>query len=104
MKIHNASDLDDADKNSTFQIVEGQVQNVVSIRGTTYLNFGNDWREDFTASVSSKNKKYFKNQDWKLSELTNKWVRVRGRLRDYNGPYMELIFPQQLEFLGQPEK
>ncbi|MEH6404480.1 MAG: hypothetical protein V7750_13965, partial [Sneathiella sp.] len=82
-----------------FQIVEGQVKEVRKIRGVSYLNFGNDWKSDFTAAVSSKNRINFKEQDWKISDLVNKWVRLRGRIRLYNGPYMELIFPEQVEIL-----
>jgi len=82
-----------------FQIIEGQVKEIRKIRGVSYLNFGTDWKSDFTAAISSKNRINFKRVGWKLADLVNKWVRVRGRVRSYNGPYVELIFPEQIEIL-----
>jgi len=69
------------------------------VRGITYINFGDDWKRDFTVAISSKYKVNFKGLDWKFLSLENKWIRIRGQLRTYNGPYMELYFPEQIEFL-----
>ena len=35
----------------TFQIVEGKVLNATMKNGRAYLNFGTDWRTDFTVTV-----------------------------------------------------
>ncbi|MEE8445669.1 MAG: thermonuclease family protein, partial [Alphaproteobacteria bacterium] len=35
----------------TFQLVEGTVLDAAEVRGTVYLNFGADWRDDFTVSL-----------------------------------------------------
>ena len=80
-----------------FVIAEGRVIEVFETSKTTYLNFGNDWRTDFTAAISSKNRPKFVAQGWKLSDLMNKLVTMRGKLRLYNGPYLELHFPEQLD-------
>ena len=85
-------------KKQGFGIVEGQVKNVRTFGGVTYLNFGSDWKSDFTVSVSSAERRNFKKLDWKLKDLDNKWIRVRGVIRSYNGPFMELFFPEQIEF------
>jgi micrococcal nuclease len=42
-----------------YEIVEGQVQNVAEIKGKVYINFGQNWRRDFTAFVSRKSVKLF---------------------------------------------
>ncbi len=42
-----------------YEIVEGQVQNVAEIKGKVYINFGRNWRQDFTAFVSRKSAKLF---------------------------------------------
>ncbi len=84
-----------------FRIVEGQIKNVRKFGGTTYLNFGSDWKSDFTVAISSAERRNFKKLDWKLEDLDNKWIRIRGVIRSYNGPFMELFFPEQIEFLEQ---
>jgi len=94
-----AAETDAFSARDGFQIIEGQVKEVRKIRGVIYLNFGKDWKSDFTAAISSKNRINFRRADWKLADLMNKWVRIRGRLRTYNGPYMELIFPEQIEIV-----
>ena len=38
----------------TFQIVEGRVRTVEQKGGRTYLNFGADWRSDFTVLVPAR--------------------------------------------------
>lgn len=80
-----------------FVIAEGRIRNVHNSAKMTYLNFGEDWKTDFTAAISSKNKRKFEKQGWKLESLMHKLVRIRGPLRSYNGPFMELSFPEQLE-------
>jgi endonuclease YncB( thermonuclease family) len=42
-----------------YEIVEGQVQNVAEIKGNVYINFGRNWRRDFTAFISRKRVKLF---------------------------------------------
>ncbi len=100
-QVHAAENAGDIDGIHGFQIVEGVVQAVRKTGSGTYLNFGLDWKTDFTASVSSQNRARFKKLDWKLSALENKWIRVRGIVRSYNGPFMEIVFPEQIEILKE---
>ena len=80
-----------------FIIARGVVLDVYKGASTTYLNFGKDWRTDFTAAISSSARKKFEREDWKLADLKSKSITVRGLVRFYNGPYLELEFPEQLE-------
>jgi Staphylococcal nuclease homologue len=98
-KILDANNPPEISKQGHFKIFEGQVREARAHRGTIYLNFGSDWRSDFTAAVSPQNKRIFKKKGWKLADLSNKWIRIRGFIRSYNGPYMELTNPEQLELL-----
>ncbi|MEP3247083.1 MAG: OB-fold nucleic acid binding domain-containing protein [Sneathiella sp.] len=100
-KVYAAENVADLEGRNGFQIVEGVVQAVRKTGSGTYLNFGLDWKTDFTASVSSRNRARFKKLDWKLSALENKWIRVRGIVRSYNGPFMEIVFPEQIEILEE---
>lgn len=100
----NANTLTSLPRFTDFAIAEGQVLNVYSSSKMTYINFGENWKTDFTAAISSKNKRKFESQGWKLSALIHKLVRIRGSVRWYNGPFMELSFPEQLDIRARLSK
>ena len=79
-----------ANRTGTFQIVEGRVQATANRRGRIYLNFGSDWRSDFTVTVSPEDNKRFRASHVNLRKLEGKRVRVRGWLESYYGPEMEI--------------
>jgi endonuclease YncB( thermonuclease family) len=82
----------------TYQIVEGRVQSVAVVRSRVYLNFGADWRSDFTVTVAPEDKRNLRRRiDWKAVEA--KRVRVRGWMEFYNGPLIALHAMGQIEFL-----
>ena len=83
----------------TFQIVEGEVLDAAVVRGRAYLNFGADWREDFTVTVSPKDRRAFTSAGLDLESLAGREIRVRGWLDSYNGPQIELTHPEQLEII-----
>ena len=82
---------------SGFSVVEGKVKKVARVRNNVYLNFGDNWKTDFTIGVPSNLVKQFSKQGINLAELGSQDVRVRGWVRDYNGPYIELSHVEQLE-------
>ncbi len=84
----------------TFQIVEGEVLDAAVVRGRAYLNFGADWRDDFTVTIAPKDRRAFENAGLDLEALAGRAIRVRGWLDSYNGPQIELTHPEQLEILG----
>lgn len=81
-----------------FQIVTGRVHEVSRRRGRVYLNFGTDWRSDFTASIAPRAARLFKDMDWVSRKGWS--VRLRGEVRSYNGPFMDITHPEQLEWLA----
>ncbi len=85
---------------STFQIVEGRVEAIAEVRGAVYLNFGSDWRNDFTAGVV-RGRKAAKvaNPAFDALALKGKRVRVRGWIERRNGPFIEIVHPGQIEVL-----
>ncbi len=83
----------------SFQIVEGTIASVALKNNRVYLNFGTDWRKDFTVSISSANKQLFIKQGYDPFKWNKKTVRVRGWIRDYNGPFMEIDHPQAIELI-----
>lgn len=82
-----------------FQLVEGRVVGAADVRGTIYLNFGADWRSDFTVKIGKRDRKRFDAGGVDLLALEGRRVRVRGWLDDYNGPMIEATHPEQIEVL-----
>lgn len=83
----------------TFQLVEGRVLTSAKVKGRTYLNFGADWRTDFTVSIPPDAARLFRDAAMDPGILQGKTVRVRGWLSLRNGPAMEATHPEQIEIL-----
>lgn len=82
----------------TFQLVEGRVVEAAVLRDRIYLNFGPDYRSDFTIAIAKRDLKLFgRNFDGKA--LEGKTIRVRGWLKSVNGPMIEATHPEQIEVL-----
>jgi endonuclease YncB( thermonuclease family) len=86
----------------TFQIVEGKVLTAARVNGRTYLNFGADWRTDFTVTVDAAADRLFRRQGTDPLTFEGRRVRVRGWLGRYNGPTIEASHPEQIEVLDGP--
>ncbi len=86
-----------SDKISSFRIVEGIVKKVSIVKNNVYLNFGNDWKTDFTIMIDSNMRKIFGMNGINLTSLTNKKVRVRGFIEEYYGPMIKIKQTEQLE-------
>ncbi|MGE4062313.1 MAG: thermonuclease family protein [Rhodospirillaceae bacterium] len=84
----------------TFQIVEGVVSDAARVRGRVYLNFGADYRTDFTASIPPGANSLFTAAKLDAVKLKGRTVRVRGYIRDFNGPSIDLTHPEQIEVTG----
>ncbi len=84
-----------------FQIIEGVVLDVVERGQRVYLNFGEDWRTDFTLSLDIKKRDGFLDQGFDIMGLKSKKIRVRGWLDHYNGPFITLTYPEQIEIIHE---
>lgn len=84
----------------SFQVVEGRVRAVATARGKTYLNFGPDWRTDFTVMLRGRSRRMFRDSGLTAAALEGRRIRVRGWLRKRNGPMIEVTHPEQIEPLG----
>ncbi len=88
---------------SAFAIVEGTVASVAQRSTRTYINFGRDWKWDFTATVP---KSVIKNSTGavnKLASLSGRRVRVRGWIERRNGPMIEVTDLDEIEDLTAPQ-
>lgn len=91
---------DNADKGiGSFRIVDGVVRNAATSQNNLYLNFGDNWRTDFTVMLTPGVRKNLARRGIDALALKERHVRVRGDIREYNGPFMELINPDALEVL-----
>lgn len=83
----------------SYQIVEGLVKEAVDRKRRIYLDFGTDWREDFSVSIEPRDRHLFEEAGVDLLALTGKRVRVRGWIESASGPTIRLTLPEQLEVL-----
>ena len=83
----------------SFQIVEGIITSAADIRGRVYLNFGADYKTDFTIAIAKRDRKRFKKAGLDPMSLEGAKVRVRGWIELMNGPTIWLDHPERLEIL-----
>ncbi|MBF0169019.1 MAG: thermonuclease family protein [Alphaproteobacteria bacterium] len=85
-----------------FEIVEGTILASGRGIGRTYLNFGADWKTDFTLTLDGEASKLFREAKLTPAKMVGQKVRVRGFVILTNGPMIELSHPDQVEFLDPP--
>ncbi len=81
-------------KPNRWAVVEGTVKQVTTLKKATYLNFGDDWKSDFTIYIPKATQKAFAPDA--LLALEGKTVQVRGWLHSYYGPRITLFNPQMM--------
>lgn len=84
-----------------FAFVSGKVLDAVKVKGKTYLNFGPDWRTDFTVAVAGRDARKFKKAKIDLLESKDQTIRVRGWIKREFGPMIVVTDPVQVEMLTQ---
>lgn len=90
-------DADDvAGQAGSFQVVQGRVVRVAPTDRFVYLNFGSDWRTDFTLRV---HRKSFERFGMAEDELQGRRIEVRGFVLDAGGPLIDISHPEQIETL-----
>ncbi|MCE9507595.1 MAG: thermonuclease family protein [Alphaproteobacteria bacterium] len=82
----------------SFQVVEGKILDVAVKNDYAYLNFGPDWKTDFTISLPRKNWRRF-GAGVDFASWRGRIVRIRGWVESRNGPMIELTNPEQIEFI-----
>jgi endonuclease YncB( thermonuclease family) len=84
-----------------FVLVQGRVSNVTRVQKTTYINFGADWRQDFTASLANTITDRSEGGAARLSALAGREIRVRGWIERRNGPMITLSSLDEIEVLDK---
>ena len=84
----------------SFELVEGKVANVGIHDGRAFLDFRDDYRQGFSATVAPEDRKAFRNAGFALEDLAGRHVRLRGVIEEFGGrPEIALSNPYQIEIL-----
>ncbi len=86
---------------NSFQIVEGAPKSAAITRNMIYLNYGDDYKTDFTVAIPTTARMGFAKRGIDPLKFAHVTLRVRGWMRTYNGPFMEIDHPEQVEILGR---
>ncbi len=86
----------------SFQLVAGRVKSVAARWRRTYINFGDNWKTDFTIVVPARVLRAWPQWTGNLEALKDKEVEVRGWIDSRNGPTIELDYPSQIKILSLP--
>jgi endonuclease YncB( thermonuclease family) len=81
----------------SFQLVEGRVVDSAIVRRRGYINFGEDWKSDFTIAIKPRDRKQFGEGGADILSYKGRIVRVRGWIKSYNGAMIEATHPEQIE-------
>lgn len=83
-----------------FRLVEGTPLKAARVNDRVYLNYGADWRTDFTVEIPEKFLGLFEEEGIDpLTDYPNKKLRVRGRLKPVNGVLITVTHPEQIRIL-----
>ncbi len=86
-------------KRYRFTLVEGRVRKVARVKKWLFLNFGDNWRDDFTIAIRRKHGRKIERDGLDLHALAGKRIRVRGWIERWNGPLIKVTHKQQIELL-----
>ena len=79
-----------------FRLVEGTITRIYEAKNATYINFGADWKSDFSITIPAK---MLRSMKATLATLTaGKRVAVRGMIIEENGPMVVLGHADNLSF------
>ena len=81
-----------------FVLVEGTPIKAAKVNNVIYLNYGDDWRTDFTLEIPPEAQKLFKAQGVEpLIAFIDKPILARGRLKPVNGMLITITHPEQIQ-------
>lgn len=82
-----------------YRLFEGRILDAADVDDRIYLNFGADWRTDTTLAIAPERVAAFVAAGLPPLQLPGRAVRVRGYVRRYAGPRVDLVHPGQIELL-----
>lgn len=88
---------------NNWAVVEGKISKTGASNNVVFLNFGDDWRKDFTIGIEGEVRRQLSKNNIAPIEMAGKRVRIHGWVEDYNGPYIKLSNAVWLEVLPDKE-
>lgn len=87
---------------NSYQIVEGTITDVTLTKNAAYLNFGPDWKTDFSIRFPREYWSEFRRilTKFDTKRLKDKKIKIRGWVEDSNGPLIELTHFEQMDVLN----
>lgn len=82
-----------------FVLVEGKVTSVRESAGMVYINFGQRWSDQFTATLLKRNEGAFTIAGVTPRALAGRTIEVRGWIEERGGPAVEVTRPEQIEII-----
>jgi endonuclease YncB( thermonuclease family) len=82
-----------------FAVVQGKVASVRESAGVVYINFGQRWSDQFTATLLKRNEGLFAGTSVVPANLLGRTVEVRGWIEERSGPAIEVTRPEQIEII-----
>jgi len=84
----------------TFQIVTGRVTGAEQVKDRIYLNFGADFRSDFTVSIAKRDWPAFAKSGLDPLTLKDAEIEARGWVALRGGPAIEVTHPEQIAVIA----
>jgi micrococcal nuclease len=97
--VIRADDPSLIERKGLYVLVEGRVLSVGRGNRLDFLNFGRNWRRDFTVMVGAPVSARMAENGLAISTLSGRRVIVRGVVEDSGGPAMRLSDPSEIEIL-----
>lgn len=86
-----------------YGLVEGTIYAAALNNNNLFLNFGPDWRTDFTIGLDSAVRRTYSKKNINPLHFAHRKIRVRGWVENYNGPFIRLTDIAQLEFIDDEQ-
>jgi hypothetical protein len=83
----------------SFGVIIGRIENAAVVGRTLYLNFGTDWRQDFTVSRRISSREEAPDTD----ALAGTWIEARGWVEWRGGPAIIISEDSQIARLGDDD-
>ena len=86
----------------TYRIVTGRIIDASRVKTRVYLNFGDDYRQDFTVRIDGRLRHQIDRSGDPPENWDNRFVEVRGLLLQENGPLIQLESQYHMRRIKSP--
>ncbi len=87
-----------------YAVFIGRIVSVGETERWRYLNFGRNWKTDFTVRINRRSKNVIGPIETDADMVPGNVVEVRGIVRDYDGGQVDIRHPAQLQIVKRREK